>query len=69
MIEQPRGDEIDTVVLACTHVPLLTDELSAAMPGISCVDGGPGIARRLAWLTKDQVLNTRSWAEIEKGKP
>ena len=54
MIEQPRGDEIDTVVLACTHFPLLTDELSAAMPGISFVDGGPGIARRIAWLTKDQ---------------
>jgi histidinol phosphatase-like PHP family hydrolase len=29
------------------------------------VDLGIGQARR-AWLTKDQILNTRPWAEIEK---
>lgn len=54
MLDQPRGDLIDTVVLACTHFPLLADELAAAMPGVTFVDGGPGIARRIAWLSKDQ---------------
>ena len=54
MIDQTRGDEIDTVVLACTHFPLVADELFVAMPGVTLVDGGPGIARRIAWLTRDQ---------------
>lgn len=54
MIAHPRGQEIDTVVLACTHFPLLTEELAAALPGVTFVDGGPGIARRIAFLTDGQ---------------
>ena len=54
MLDQPRGIDIDTVVLACTHFPLLIEELSAAMPGVTFVDGGPGLARRIASLTQGQ---------------
>ena len=54
MFEARDGDRIDTVVLACTHFPLLADELRAAYPDIHYVDGGSGIARRIAWLTRDQ---------------
>ena len=54
MFEATDGDRIDTVVLACTHFPLLDDELRAAFPGIAYVDGGPGIARRIAFLTREQ---------------
>ena len=45
---------IDTAVLACTHFPLLEEELRAAFPDVTYVDGGPGIARRIAWLTREQ---------------
>jgi len=54
MFEQPRGDEIDVMVLACTHFPLLADEIAAAFPDIVQVDGGPGIARRIAYLIQGQ---------------
>jgi glutamate racemase len=54
MFAAPGGERIDTVVLACTHFPLLVEELKHAFPGIAYVDGGPGIARRIAWLTRDQ---------------
>ena len=50
----PRGEEIDIVVLACTHFPLLADEIAAAWPGVPLIDGGPGIARRIASLTAGQ---------------
>ena len=50
----PGGNDIDTIVLACTHFPLLEDELRAAFPGVGFVDGGPGIARRIAHLTHGQ---------------
>jgi glutamate racemase len=55
---QPHGDQIDTVVLACTHFPLLTDELAAAFGGqVTFVDGAQGIARRIAYLTDGQAFS------------
>jgi glutamate racemase len=54
MFDAPSGERIDTVVLACTHFPLLADELRAAFPGVAYADGGPGIARRIAWLTREE---------------
>jgi glutamate racemase len=54
MFDAPNGDRIDTVVLACTHFPLLADELKAAFPDVAYVDGGAGIARRIAYLTREQ---------------
>lgn len=51
------GDRIDTVVLACTHFPLLTEELGQAFGGdVQFVDGSAGIARRIAHLTKGQLF-------------
>jgi len=54
LFDQPDGDRIDTVVLACTHFPLLADMLEAAHPGVAFIDGGAGIARRIAHLTQGQ---------------
>lgn len=49
------ADEIDTLVLACTHFPLLADELAAAFgPQVTQVDGAAGIARRIAHLLEGQ---------------
>ncbi len=64
MLGQSRGDEIDTVVLACTHFPLLADALAVALPGVTFVDGGPGIARRVAFLTQGQEWPTTASAGI-----
>jgi glutamate racemase len=52
---QPGGEAIDTVVLACTHFPLLSAELGAALgPAVGLIDGAVGIARRIAQLTMGQ---------------
>jgi glutamate racemase len=48
------GQDMDVVVLACTHFPLLADELARALPCVAQVDGGAGIARRIAYLTAGQ---------------
>jgi len=54
LLNQPGGERIDTVILACTHFPLLRNELAAAAPRpIRFVDGAEGIARRVAFLTRD----------------
>lgn len=52
---QEGGGDIDTVVLACTHFPLVEEELGAAFgPGIAFVHGAQGIARRILHLTQGQ---------------
>ncbi len=57
LVLQQGGDTIDTVVLACTHFPLLTDELRAAFgEGITFLDGSEGIARRIVALTQGQAF-------------
>ena len=53
--DQPGGDRMDVIVLACTHFPLLRDELQAAAgAGVALIDGADGIARRVADLTLGQ---------------
>lgn len=55
LLDQPGGDRMDTVALACTHFPLVEAELAAAAPRtLTFVHGGDGIARRIAYLTQGQ---------------
>lgn len=55
------GARIDTIVLACTHFPLVQDELAAAAgPGVQFVDGNAGIARRIAFLTQGQPFERKT---------
>jgi glutamate racemase len=59
---QPGGDLIDTVVLACTHFPLVEAELAETFgPGVRFVDGAAGIARRIAFLLQ--------WQEFSRAGP
>lgn len=46
-----RDAEIDTLVLGCTHYPLITDMLQELLPDVSFwVDSGDAIARRTLYL-------------------
>jgi glutamate racemase len=51
---QHGAERMDVLVLACTHFPLLAAEIAAVLPGVALVDGGAGIARRIAFLTDGQ---------------
>lgn len=56
LFSRPGGDRIDVIVNACTHFPLVEAELAAVSPHpVAFVDGGPGIARRIAHLTDGQT--------------
>ncbi|OYY69979.1 glutamate racemase [Sphingomonas sp. 28-63-12] len=55
LFAQPGGERIDTIVLACTHFPLVEADLAAAAGRpIRFVDGSAGIARRVSALTRGQ---------------
>lgn len=50
-LEPFRVDEVDTVVLGCTHYPLIVDALKTVLPQVrNWVDSGEAIARRTAFL-------------------
>lgn len=54
-----HGDAVDTIVLACTHFPLVRDQLAAAAPRpVTYVDSGAAIAR--------QTLRVLSSADPDK---
>jgi len=54
------GADVDAVVLACTHFPLLRDELRAAVrQSVNWIDSGEAIARRL-----DDVLSDITKREL-----
>ncbi len=64
LLRQPHGVRIDQIVLACTHFPLLRDEIAASCPpGIALVDSGDGIARRALFL-----LDGQAWPDRPKGR-
>ena len=57
LVLQAHGGDVDTVVLACTHFPLLEEELREAFgPRMRFVHGAQGIARRVASLVEGQDL-------------
>ncbi|MGJ3355044.1 glutamate racemase [Providencia sp. Je.9.19] len=46
----------DTVILGCTHFPLLIEELEKVLPdGTRFIDSGSAIARRTVWLINNQA--------------
>jgi glutamate racemase len=65
LINQADGQNLDAMVLGCTHFPLIVDELEQAAHElghdrkIAFVDGSDGIARRIMHLTADHI-----WPEI-----
>jgi len=50
----PRAAEMDTVVLACTHFPLVKDQLARQLPKLAWIDSGQAIARRVQQLLLGQ---------------
>jgi glutamate racemase len=53
----PKSDAMDTLVLACTHFPLLREELAAQFSSdVFLIDSGEAIARRVAYLLEDHVF-------------
>ena len=61
LVLQPGGENLDTVVLACTHFPLLEPELREAFGDkVTFVDGAAGIANRIVHLLEGQKFGLLS---------
>lgn len=56
-----RDAGVDTVVLGCTHYPLLLQSLKQSLPDVKFwVDSGDAIARRVAWLLAQAGQSTEA---------
>ncbi len=76
LTSQPGGDRMDTIILGCTHFPLLLQELAQATGAkMQFTDGAQGIARRVAKVSEGRgwpntphegiFVTTRSCTEME----
>lgn len=55
MQQHPQASQMDTLVLACTHFPLLRDELRQVLPEhLEFIDSTEAIARRVEFLLVEQ---------------
>ena len=43
----PFKGKVDSIVLGCTHYPLIKEEIQNVLPGVSLLDGGSGVAREV----------------------
>lgn len=58
MFSGRRGADIDAVVLACTHFPLLKDELRASVrQSVQWIDSGAAIARRVKSVLQERGVD------------
>lgn len=63
---------VDTVVLGCTHYPLLLESLRQSLPAVRFwVDSGEAIARRVAWLLEqtDRLVAAETTGKDPAGGP
>ena len=61
--EEQHG--VDTVVLGCTHFPLLKSYLSESLPGINWVDSGEAVANRVSHLLAEVSQPPSSMLHLE----
>ena len=61
-ILEPLGEhpELDHLVLGCTHFPLISPLLTNMLPGITLVDSGEAIARRVDFLLSGSHSHTEN---------
>jgi glutamate racemase len=57
LTEQVGGENIDTVVLGCTHFPLISEYFKAIKPNWQWIDSGAAIAERVHTLLNLPVTN------------
>ena len=57
----PYKDTCDSIVLGCTHYPLISDIISSIIPNAKLLDGSLGVANEVKrQLTINSLLNTKS---------
>ena len=65
LFAKPHGDKIDTVVLACTHFPLVRGELAATVPqAVTFIDSGEAIARQTLRVLGGRKVQTSAGGHV-----
>lgn len=63
----PVFDQVDTVVLGCTHFPLIKDLIQDILPeGVNLIDSGQAIATRVSVLLDASEYKTQSRIAVDR---
>lgn len=61
-----KNKKIDSIVLGCTHYPLITKELNEVFPNIPLLDGSLGVAKEAKRkLESNHLINKNGTGTVE----
>ena len=61
----PFKGKVDSIVLGCTHYPLIKEEIQKVLPNVSLLDGGSGVAREVKHqLEIHHLLNVSEYGSL-----
>lgn len=61
----PANENIEVVVLGCTHYPLIKKEISQILGNVIFYDGGKGVAKRLKSILDSKIVNANTTSTIQ----
>ena len=59
-LDEYTNKEIDSIVLGCTHYPIISDKIQVFFPNAKIIDGNIGVAKRVKQvLEQNNLLNSK----------
>ena len=56
LLNEYKDMNIDSIVLGCTHYPIIKDKIQSFFPNANLIDGNIGVAKRVKFILKENNL-------------
>ena len=56
LLDEYKNENIDSIVLGCTHYPIIKDKIQSFFPNAKLIDGNVGVAKRVKFILEENNL-------------
>lgn len=60
LLDDYKKENIDSIVLGCTHYPIIKDRIQSFFPSAKLIDGNIGVAKRVKYILEENNLLSNS---------
>ena len=60
LLDEYKKENIDSIVLGCTHYPIIKDRIQSFFPSAKLIDGNIGVAKRVKYILEENNLLSNS---------
>ena len=60
LVKKYKDKNIDSIVLGCTHYPLIKKEIRKYFPNVKLIDGNKGVAKRVKYQLEENSFISKS---------